>query len=73
MTSCSDIPRHGTRAIEIKRGLAPKAEKGFHIARDDIRPDRVFLVYPGMNQYPKGNGIEAIGLRALAEELRNLG
>jgi len=64
--------RHGIWAIEIKRGLAPKAEKGFHIALDDIRPDRAFLVYSGADRYPKGNGIEAIGLRALAEELRNL-
>lgn len=59
--------RHGTWAIELKRGLAPKAEKGFHSALDDIRPDQAFLVYSSTDRYPKGNGIEAIGLRALAE------
>lgn len=65
--------RHGTWAIEIKHGLAPKVEKGFHIALDDIRPDRAFLVCSGTDRYPKGNGIEATGLRALAEEVRNPG
>lgn len=42
--------------MEIKRGLAPKAEKGFHSALDDIRPDQAFLVYSGTDRYPKGNG-----------------
>lgn len=65
--------RHGTWAVEIKRGLAPKAEKGFHIALEDLQPRKAFLVYSGTDRYPKGDGIEAIGLRALAEELRALG
>ena len=34
---------------------------------------RIEYVDSGTDRYPKGNGIEAIGLRALAEELRNLG
>lgn len=65
--------KHGTWAIEIKRGLAHKAEKGFHIALEDVQPDKAFLVYSGTDRYPKGNGIEAISLPALAEELRKLG
>ena len=65
--------KHGTWAIEIKRGLAPKAEKGFHIALEDVQPDKAFLVYSGTDRYPKGNDIEAISLPALAEELRKLG
>ena len=65
--------KHGTWAIEIKRGLAPKIEKGFHIALDDVQPQEAFLVYSGTDRYPKGDGIETIGLRSLAEELRGLG
>jgi len=65
--------KHGTWAIEIKRGLAPKAEKGFHIALEDVQPHKAFLVYSGTDRYPRGNDIEAIGLRALADELRKLG
>lgn len=64
--------RHGTWAVEVKRGLAAKAEKGFHIALEDLRPTRAFIVYSGTDRYPKGEGIEAIGLRELVEELRSL-
>ena len=32
--------RHGTWAIEIKRTRAPRIEKGFRIALDDIKPNR---------------------------------
>ncbi|MGV0951917.1 MAG: ATP-binding protein [Azonexus sp.] len=64
--------RHGTWAIEIKRGLAAKAEKGFYIAVEDLQPARAFLVYSGMERYPKGDGVEAISVRELAEELSSL-
>lgn len=64
--------KYGTWAIEIKRGLSTKIEKGFHIARADIQPDRAFVVYSGTDRFPKGGGIEAVGVRELAEELRAL-
>jgi uncharacterized protein len=54
-------------AIEIKRGLAPKLDKGFHHAREDLRPVRSFVVYSGEDRHPKGEGIEAIGVTELAE------
>jgi predicted AAA+ superfamily ATPase len=61
--------QHGTWAIEIKRGLSAKTEKGFHIALEDLGPARAFVVYSGADRYPKSGGIEAIGLRELGEEL----
>lgn len=64
-----ELPDHRTWAIEIKRGGAPRVEKGFHLALEDIRPDKAFIVYSGQERYPKGKGIEAIGVRAMAEEL----
>ena len=64
--------RQGTWAVEIKRGLAAKTEKGFHIALEDLKPEQAFVVYSGPDRYPKGDGIEAIGVRELAEELRSL-
>jgi len=64
--------RHGTWAVEIKRGLAAKTEKGFHIALEDLNPTRAFVVYAGTERYPKGEGIEAIGLRELVAELGSL-
>ncbi|TVQ44130.1 MAG: ATP-binding protein [Gammaproteobacteria bacterium] len=53
-------------AVEIKRGLAPKLQKGFHHAREDLKPERVFCVYSGEDRYPKGEGIEVIGVGDLA-------
>jgi predicted AAA+ superfamily ATPase len=61
----------GTRiwAIEIKRGVAPRATKGFHIALDDIGPEKAFIVYTGDERFPKGKNIEALGMGDLAKEL----
>ena len=67
-----ELPDNRTWAIEIKRGGAPKMEKGFHVALEDIRPDQAFVVYSGHDRYPKGKGIEAIGVRAMAEALAAL-
>ncbi|MCY3878313.1 MAG: ATP-binding protein [Rhodobacteraceae bacterium] len=53
-------------AVEIKRGHAPRLDKGFHHARQDLRPERSFVVYPGVERYPRGDSIEVIGLNALA-------
>ena len=64
-----DVPKRGRWAIEIKRGLAPRAEKGFHIACDDVRPDRRFIVYSGNDRYRLDSQLEAIGVRALADML----
>lgn len=64
-----ELPGDQLWAIETKRGHAPKVEKGFRVALDDLRPDRAFLVYSGEERYPKGEGIEAISLRALVQEL----
>ena len=64
-----ELPGNRTWAIEIKRGLAPAVDKGFRVALDDVNPDRAFLVHGADERYPKGGGVEAIGVRALAEEL----
>jgi predicted AAA+ superfamily ATPase len=64
-----DVPKRGRWAIEIKRGVAPKIEKGFHLACEDVRPARRFIAYAGTDRYPLGVGVEAIGVRGLAAEL----
>jgi hypothetical protein len=53
-------------AIEIKRSLAPRPDRGFHAACADLRPERRFLVYPGQDPYPFAPDIMAIPLEALA-------
>lgn len=61
-----DMPGGERWAIEIKRSSAPKIEKGFHAAMEDVQPSRAYIVYGGHERYAKGNGVEAIGLRELA-------
>ena len=56
-------------AVEIKRGLAPRLDKGFHHARQDLNPTRSFVVYSGVERYPKGEAVEVIGLGELASLL----
>ena len=56
-------------AVEIKLGLAPTVSRGFHNARQDVRPERSFVVYSGSERYPLAPGIEVIGLREMAELL----
>ena len=57
-------------AIEIKRSLAPKPERGFHQACADLQPHKRFIVYPGEERFSLGAGVEAIGLTGLMLELR---
>lgn len=60
---------HGRWAVEIKRSLSPKLERGFHHAREDIEPEKAYVVYPGSDHYPVAEGVAVIGLRGLAELL----
>lgn len=56
-------------AIEIKRSLAPKLERGFHAACADLKPERRCVVYPGSERYRLAEDVEAMPLTMLAEQL----
>lgn len=56
-------------AIEIKRSLTPKVERGFHAACADLMPARKFVVYPGVERYRLAADIEVVSLVTLALEL----
>jgi len=56
-------------AIEIKRGLAPKIERGFHAACETVQPLRRRIVYSGTERFPLAEGIEAVSLTELCAEL----
>jgi predicted AAA+ superfamily ATPase len=56
-------------AIEVKRSLSPKVERGFHAACDDLKPSRKLVVYPGSETLPLGNDIQAISMESLCAEL----
>ncbi len=64
-----ELPGGKRWAVEIKSGLSPRLEKGFHFARQDLKPGKSFVVYAGDDRYPLDEGVEAIGLRELASIL----
>ena len=56
-------------AIEIKRSLRPRPERGFHQACADLRPTRRWVIYPGAERYPIAETIEAMPLRDAMQAL----
>lgn len=51
-------------AIEIKRSLSPKIEKGFYLACEDLQPQKRIVIYPGQESFPLANGVTAMSLSA---------
>jgi uncharacterized protein len=64
------LPNEERWAIEVKRSLTPKIERGFHSACDNVKPARKFVVYPGKERFSLGHDIEAVSLAALCATLR---
>ena len=63
-------PRGELWAIEIKRSLAPKLERGFHAACTDLQPARRIVIYPGNEAYPMAHDVRAMPLAELCAQLR---
>lgn len=61
-----ELPGRGLWAIEIKRSLSGRPEKGFYTACDDLKPEKRFLVNAGQEQYPIDAETSAIGVAGLA-------
>ena len=64
-----DLPNGERWAIETKYRSPHHLGRGFHIAREDTKPTRSFVVYCGDESYPMAHGVTAIGLHELAAEL----
>lgn len=64
-----DWPGGEVWAIEVKRSLAPKVERGLRSALDDLKPDRSFVVYAGDERYRLKAEVDAIPLPDLCAEL----
>jgi predicted AAA+ superfamily ATPase len=58
-------------AIEIKRSLSPKIERGFYSACADLNPTRKFVVYPGQEQYRMAEDITVTSLMDICKLLAN--
>ena len=64
-----ELPGGALWAIEIKRGLTGSPTRQLRIALDDIEPERAFVVYGGAERFPLPGGVQAIGLREMADLL----
>ena len=60
-------------AIEVKRSLNPRVERGFHVACEDLVPARKLVVYPGADRFRLAPDIEAVPLGDLMKELSATG
>jgi predicted AAA+ superfamily ATPase len=60
------LPGDRLWAVEIKRSSSPKVERGFHVACEDLNPQKRFVVYPGHDRFPISKEIEVLGVPALA-------
>lgn len=63
------LPGQRPWAIEIKRSLTPKLERGFYQACEDLNPARRIAVYPGTETFPMRDGVTAMPLAAAGEAL----
>ena len=59
------------KKFEIKRSSSPSITKGFHIACDDIKPQKKYVVFFGKDRFSLGEGITAIPLFDLMLEILN--
>jgi hypothetical protein len=65
-----EMPDQSLWAIEIKRSLSPKVQKGFYYAQADLKPQRSFVIYAGTERYPLADNMEAISLYDFLTELQ---
>ena len=63
------LPGGALWAIEVKRSLAPRLERGFHHACADLNPQRRIVVYPGDETYPLSPGVDAMSLNSAGRAL----
>lgn len=62
----------GCWAIGIKKGLKANSGKGFTVGLQDIQSDKAFVVFGGLERYPRAHGVVAIGLAEIMKELQSL-
>jgi len=63
-------PRGKRLAFEIKLGSAPSPSRGFWSGLADLKPSAAFVVYPGKERYPLGQGVDALPVSMLPAILR---
>lgn len=66
------LPRGQLWAIEVKRSLSPKVERGFYSACQDLQPQHQAVVYPGTEVFPLGHGTTAMPLEQICSALQGV-
>ena len=59
-------------AIEVKRSSVPSLKKGFYTACDDVKAIRRFAVYAGHDTFPLKDGVTAVSLQGLMNEIARI-
>jgi predicted AAA+ superfamily ATPase len=55
----------GLTAVEVKRSLSPKLERGFWGALEDTQCERAFVVYPGSESWPLSDKVMTLPVTQL--------
>lgn len=53
--------------FEFKRTSAPRATRSMHSALEDLKLDRLSVIYPGDRRFPLHERVEAVGFRLAME------
>lgn len=62
--------RHGRRfGVEFKCNQAPVMTRSLHVALNDLKLDRAWIVYPGDETYPVHGKVECIPLQSIGTKL----
>jgi hypothetical protein len=56
-------------AIEIKRSSSPTVSKGFHYACAEVKATQKVVIYPGNENFPLPNSVEAMSLKSFLKIL----
>jgi uncharacterized protein len=67
-----EMPGHGLWAIEIKRGLTARPEKGFFTGCEDVKATRRFVVNSGGERQTISEDVEVMGVAEMASILSGL-
>jgi predicted AAA+ superfamily ATPase len=51
--------------VEFKREDAPRVTKSMRVTQQDLRLDRLFVVYPGLRRYELAEGMECVPVTQL--------
>lgn len=58
--------------VEFKRTTAPAVTRSMHVAADDLRLDRLYVVHAGTHSFELAPGIKAIAFARLLDDLKPL-